>query len=153
MENGEADQAALPIAHTGTIIIKIARPFATNLLAVEVGRKRAELEERNVTLSIRDRGWINRCVGMHTRTLSTSVLPDSVVLGISTVFGAFLVTGLSSTDAMGLDPCYTQCTNFVSASRSMGDTDPCLGLQSTGTSLRQMVCSDSAAEESRLTPP
>ena len=153
MEDGEADQVVLPIAHTGTTITKIARPFATNWLAVEVGRKRAELEETNVTLSTKDRGWINRCVGMHTKTLSTSVLLGSVVLGISTVFGAFLVTGLSLTDAMDLDPAYTQCTNFISTTRSLGDTGPCLALQSTGTSLRQMVCYDSAAEESRSTPP
>jgi hypothetical protein len=63
-------------------ITKTARLFAPNLLAVEVGRKRAELEERNAALSTRDRRWINKCVGMHTKTLSTSVLPDIVVLGI-----------------------------------------------------------------------
>ena len=110
MENGEAVLVVLPTAHTGTRITKTAKHFATNSLIVEAGRKRAELGGGNVILSIRDQGWINRCVGMHTKTLSTSVLPDSVVLGISTVFGAFLVTGLSLTDAMDPDPCYTRCT-------------------------------------------
>jgi len=103
VENGEAVPVVLLIAHTEMRITKTARLFAANLLDVEVGKKRAELEERNVTLSTRERGWINRCVGMHTKTLSTSVLPDSVVLGTNTAFGAFLATGLSSTDAMDLD--------------------------------------------------
>ena len=104
METGEAVQAVLPTAHTEMTITKTARLFATNLLAAQVGRKRAELEGRNVTLSTGDSEWINRCVRMHRKTLSTSVLPDSVVQGISTVFGAFLVTGLLSTNAMDLDP-------------------------------------------------